>query len=250
MDRRSFIKLSCAASALGAAANTPVFASNPARIRAIAFDALAVLDPRPVAVLAEKLFPGKGAELTNAWRVRQFEYTWLRNSMGRYADFRDVSEEALAFAARSLGMRLGAARREQMLEAFLHLRPWSDVPATLAALRDADYRLALLSNFSAAMLDSAASQPALEGLFEHRLSTDLVRVYKPDPRAYRLGVDAFALEREQIAFVAFGGWDAAGAKSFGYPTYWCNRFGAAGEELGVEPDQVAADLSALPAFVR
>jgi 2-haloacid dehalogenase len=86
-------------------------------------------------------------------------------------------------------------------------------------------------------------------VFEHALSTDSIRVYKPDPRAYQMAVDAFGLGREEIGFAAFAGWDVAGAKWFGYPTFWVNRLNAPVEELGVAPDATGATLTDLVAFL-
>lgn len=87
------------------------------------------------------------------------------------------------------------------------------------------------------------------GVFDHLLSTDRVQAYKPDPRSYQMGIDAFGLRREEIAFVAFGGWDAAGAKTFGFPTIWMNRLNVPTEHLGVLPDEIASNFEALPVFV-
>ena len=84
---------------------------------------------------------------------------------------------------------------------------------------------------TAAMLNAGLANSGLESALDHVLSTDVIKTYKPDPRAYRLGVDAFMLPKEQIAFVAFAGWDAAGAAWFGYPTIWINRLAAQPEEL-------------------
>jgi 2-haloacid dehalogenase len=251
IPRRTFVKASFAAVAAAVAADGPLAsaARRPA-VRAVAFDGLAVFDPRPVAVLCEQLFPGKGAELTRLWRARQFEYTWLRTAMGRYADFEQVTQESLAFAAKTLGLELTATGREALMQAFLALRAWPDAPAALASLRDAGYRLALLSNFTPTMLASATRNSKLGDIFEFRLSTDLARAYKPDARAYRLAVEAFRLHRGEIGFVAFAGWDAAGARTFGFPTYWANRLGGAVEELGVGPDAAGPDLAGVEAFLE
>jgi HAD superfamily hydrolase (TIGR01493 family) len=138
---------------------------------------------------------------------------------------------------------------ERLMGAYLALRPWPDAPAALRALRESGVRLGVLSNFTPAMLDAGIRGSGLEGVFEHVLSTDRARAFKPDPRAYRLGLDAFGLPREQVAFAAFAGWDAAGAKRFGYPTYWVNRLQAPPEELGVVPDGVGPSLVGLVAFV-
>jgi 2-haloacid dehalogenase len=89
----------------------------------------------------------------------------------------------------------------------------------------------------------------LEGFFEPHLSTDRVEAFKPDPRAYQMGPDAFKLPKEQIAFAAFAGWDAAGAKWFGYPTFWVNRAKTPVEELGVVPDGAGSGMADLVKFV-
>lgn len=220
-----------------------------APMRAVLFDAFPVFDPRPVAALAEEEFPGRGAELTALWRIRQFEYTWLRVVAHDYADFWQCTDDALRFAAISLHLELGAAKRERLMGAYLSLRAWPDVPMSLRALREAGVRLGFLSNFSPVMLDAAIRGNDLGGMFEHVLSTDRIRTYKPDPRTYQLGVDAFGLPREQILFAAFAGWDAAGAKRFGYPTYWVNRVQAPPEELGASPDGTGASLADLVSFI-
>jgi 2-haloacid dehalogenase len=99
------------------------------------------------------------------------------------------------------------------------------------------------------MLDAATRSSGLEGLFEQILSTDRVRAYKPDPRAYQMAIDAFGLRREDIVFAAFGGWDAAGAKSFGYRTFWANRLKLQVEELDAMPDAIGDGMTDLLRFV-
>jgi len=218
-------------------------------LRAIAFDAFAVFDPRPISVLAETLFPGKGPELSNAWRTRQFEYQWLRSLSGRYADFWQTTQEALVFSAKWLHLDLTPEKRARLMQAYLGLKTWPDVPSSLHALKEAGIRLAFLSNMTTKMLKAGIENAGIEGTFEHVLSTDDIKSYKPDPRAYRLGMDAFHLEREEVLFAAFAGWDAAGAKWFGYPTFWVNRLDLPDEELGVTADAVGRDLQDLVDFV-
>ena len=250
LDRRKFLTI--AAGSLGASGwvshpmPRPV---APRQLQAIAFDAFAVFDPRPVSVLAETLFPGKGSDLSNAWRTRQFEYQWLRNLSGRYADFWQITEEALVFAAKLLKLDLIPGKRARLMQAYLELESWTDVPSSLRALKEAGIRLAFLSNMTTRMLKAGIENAGLEGAFEHVLSTDGIRAYKPHPRAYQMGMDAFRLEREAVLFAAFAGWDAAGARWFGYPTFWVNRLGFPDEELGVTADAVGRDLQDLVDFV-
>lgn len=220
-----------------------------ARVRAVAFDGYAIFDATTMIAAAESVVPGKGKELVNAWRARQFEYQWLRTLGGRYVDFGQTGADALTFATKSLGLSLSAADRDRLLTAQRTLVPWADAVATIDLLRDAGLRLAFLSNMSEAMLQDGASRAGRRDAFEFVLSTDRVRAVKPDPRAYRMAVDAFGLRREEIAFVAFAGWDAAGAAWYGYPTVWTNRLAAPAEQLDATPELVCATLADATAFL-
>jgi 2-haloacid dehalogenase len=252
LTRRDFMARTTFAAAAGLLASSTRSLGAPGRhapIKAIAFDALAIFDPRPVQALAEQLFPGKGADLTSDWRTRQFEYTWLRSAAGRYADFWRVTQDALVFAAKKAKLEISPQQRERLMNSFIELKAWPDVPAVLASLKKSGYRLALLSNFTPNMLEGCTRSANLEGQFEQLLSTDLVKAYKPEHRAYQLAVDALRLKPEEVLFVAFAGWDAAGAKMFGLPTFWANRLGLPMEELEQVPDRTAPDLESLPAYL-
>ena len=218
-------------------------------IKAIAFDAFVVFDPRPLVGLAEQLFPGKGEDLSDQWRTRQFEYAWLRVTAKRYVDFWQVTEEALEFAAEEVKLELTREKRDRLMNAFLELNAWPEVMPALQSLMKSGFRLTLLSNLSPAMLAANVAHAGLTGIFEQTLSTDQVKTYKPDPRAYQLGIDVLRLKRGEILFVAFAGWDAAGAKSFGYPTFWINRLKLPLERLGFGPDGTGKILDDLIAYL-
>jgi 2-haloacid dehalogenase len=251
LNRRDFVNLVGAGAAAASLSGKPVVAAvSGAKIRAIAFDGLAVFDVRPVATLAEQVFPGRGEEMSALWRTRQFEYTWLRTAGRQYADFWQVTEEALLFSCKSLKLELTGADRDQLMQSYLELKAWPDAPAALRDLKASGLQLAFLSNFTAAMLDQAVKNSGLEGIFADHLSTDRVRAFKPDPQTYRMAMNVFGLRKEEIAFAAFGGWDATGAKWFGYPTFWVNRAHAAAEELGSVPDGVGKDLNDLAVFLH
>ena len=224
-------------------------AASGGTIRAVAFDAFPILDPRPVFARAEELYPGRGAELSSVWRTRQFEYMWLRTLSHRYADFWQVTGDALVYAAKAVNLEMSRESQARLMDAYLTLRCWPEVPVALRALKEAGIRIAFLSNMTAALLAAGIRNSKLDGLFDYVLSTDRVRVYKPDPRAYGMGVDAFGLKRDQILFAAFAGWDAAGAKSFGYPTVWVNRQNQPEEELGVPGDATCANLDGVVSLV-
>jgi 2-haloacid dehalogenase len=246
-NRREFVTL--AAGTMAAGGPGQAFADKPIKFRAIAFDGFPIIDPRPVFARLEEMFPAHGAEVGNAWRSRQFEYAWLRTLGGRYVDFWQVTEESLVFAVKARGIDLSGAERDQLMQTWLSLKVWGDVAPALQQLKNAGIRMAFLSNLTEAMLDSAVKNSGLEGFFEPHLSTDRVKAFKPDPRAYQMGIDAFKLRKEEIVFAAFAGWDASGAKWFGYPTFWVNRLSAPVEELGVMPDGIGSGLQDLVEFV-
>jgi 2-haloacid dehalogenase len=248
--RRRFLTL--AASGIAAGMIVP---GLPGRVlpsrrpKAILFDAFPIFDPRPVLERCAAVVPGRGAELNALWRARQFEYSWLRAAGRRYADFWKVTEDALLAAARSLRLELTSGERDQLMGAYLDLAVYPDAPAALRALADSGVRLALLSNLTPRMLQTAVRNAALSGVFERVLSTDAAQTYKPDPRAYRLGLDAMRLGRDDVLFAAFAGWDVAGAHWFGYRTYWVNRGALAAEELDATPDGSGTTLDDLVAYV-
>lgn len=227
----------------------PVHAAAQPRFKAVAFDYFVLFDPNSVVAAVEQTFPGKGRELIQLWRTRQFEYTWLRSITGRYVDFLAVTEEALVYAANAMKLELTPERKGRLLNAYLHLTPWPDAADTLRQLRSTGVRVIALANFSPKMLQANAENAGLTGLFDALVSTDANRTYKPDPRAYRLGMERLHLAKHEILFAAFGGWDAAGAEAFGYATVWVNRSNQPPEQLGVSPDETFTDLKGLLEFV-
>jgi len=246
-SRRRWLLLAGLSAAAGLSATTGRAAAHAHR--GIAFDGFPIFDPRPVAAKAERLFPGKGAALMAAWRTRQFEYQWLRALADDYADFTRATNDGLVFAARSLGLDLSRQAREELVGAYSALGVWPDVPAALKTLRTAGLKLAIVSNITQAVLEDGLRRAGLEDALDHVLSTDAIRSFKPSPRAYQLGVDAMRLRREQILFVPFAGWDAAGAKTFGHPTFWVNRLQAPVEEWGAAPDGAGRDMADLLKFL-
>jgi 2-haloacid dehalogenase len=160
-----------------------------------------------------------------------------------------VTAQALDYAARAQQLSLTPEQRETLVEAYSQLEPWPDTRVHLLAFQRAGLRLAPLANYSPRMLSGLLAHAGLEQLFEAQISTDAARSFKPDPRAYALGMSTLTLGREEIAFAAFGGWDAAGARWFGYPTFWVNRLGVTPEALAPGPDASGPTLAELAQFV-
>ena len=251
-ERRQFLRL-VAGAAMGSAVRR-AHAAKPApagraRIRAVAFDLFTIFDPRSVVAVAETIAPGRARDLCESWRVRQFEYSWLNTAAGRYRDFHAVTEDALAYAARAHRIELSADARRTLVGSYERLAPWPDSRAALDSMKTAGLRLAPLANFTPAMIQHLLDNAGLRPLFDETISTDRAKTFKPDPRAYALGPSVLKLRREEIAFAAFGGWDAAGAKWFGYPTFWVNRLGVSTEELPPGPDAVGSTLTEVAAWV-
>jgi len=219
------------------------------RFKAVAFDYFVLFNPDSVVDDVERTFPGKGREFTNLWRTRQFEYTWLRSITHRYVDFSAVTEDALRYTADAMNLAVSDDARRHLVNSYLHLRPWPDSVNALRRLHESGIKVITIANFSPVMLRANAQNAGLTEFFDALLSTDANRTYKPDPRAYQLGMTWLHLPKPEIVFAAFGGWDAAGAKSFGYPTVWVNRFNQPAEELGLRPDATVTNLDALLDFV-
>jgi 2-haloacid dehalogenase len=215
---------------------------------ALVFDAYGTLfDVHSVVALCDELWPGKGAQLSQLWRTNQLQHTWLRSLMGRYEDFAHVTEAALRYACAALALPYDDAKRSRLMRAYLHLATFPEVKDALARLRGIE--LAILSNGAPAMLQDLVANAGLSAAIPHVLSVDEVRIYKPSPRVYQLAVDRLGVPAEAIGFVSSNGWDAAGAKAFGFRTFWVNRAGAPVDPLGAAPDHVIGSLADLPALV-
>jgi 2-haloacid dehalogenase len=245
MSRRRFLKI-MGASALLASCGAAI-RPRGAGVRAVAFDLFTLFDPRGVDRRVTEVL-GSETPLAATWKARLFEYSWIRAAAGRYVDFEHLAHDALGHAARVHRVDVGEAQRARLVAAFTELEPWPDAAPTLHALAASGLRLAPLANYAPRMIEALLGRAGLREAFADLISTDRARTYKPDPRAYALAEASFGLPREQIAFAAFGGWDAAGGRWFGFPTFRVNRFGEADEVL-VDPDASGPDLARFAAWI-
>jgi 2-haloacid dehalogenase len=214
------------------------------QLEAWVFDAYGtLLDPFSVQRKAESIFPGRGEARSRLWRSRQLEYTWLRALMNRYADFWEVTREALVYACHSLGLRCEVTHQEELMQEYLQLEAYPDVTGGLEVLLG--QRLAILSNGSPRMLEAVVEHAGLKMAFATLLSADMVRTYKPSPAVYQLAVEALKLKKSEIGFVSSNYWDIAGATTFGFPTFWLNRSEATPDELGTAPEATIAGVREL-----
>lgn len=205
--------------------------------KAYVFDAYGTLfDVHSVLTRCEEIFPGYGTQLTTLWRTKQLEYTWLRSLMGRYEDFWQITRDALVYSCQMLGLSCPADQIDRLMQAYLALNSFADSADALDALGPTP--CAILSNGTPDMLRRVVQNAGWSGKFQHVLSVDAVKVYKPHPSVYQLAVAALGVERHEIVFVSSNGWDIAGAKAFGFRVCWLNHSNAPVEALGVQPDRI------------
>jgi 2-haloacid dehalogenase len=220
-------------------------------MRALVFDAYGTLfDVHSVVNLCEEIWPGKGAQLSQLWRAKQLEYSWLRSLMRRYEDFAQVTAAALGYACAALGLAPNDEQCRRLLQAYRELAAFPEVRGALASLKAAKIRLVILSNGSPAMLRPLVKHAELSGLIGTVLSVDPRKTYKPSPAVYRLAVETLRVPKSAIGFVSSNCWDACGAKAFGFRTFWINRTGVPVDALGVAPDHVIRKLDELPEAIR
>jgi len=241
-------------------------------IKAVVFDAYGTLfDIQSVAAVTEQAFPGYGEIITQIWRIKQLEYTWLRSLMRRYEDFSAVTRESLAYTLRVLGLQSDAQMFERIMDKYLHLDLYPDAAATLAAMRDR--KLAILSNGSPDMLGALVRNSGLAHVLDATISIDSKKIFKPSPDAYALIESMLRVAPAEVLFVSSNPWDACGAKAFGLKVAWIERvtpeemalaclnkdlvppltmFKAIRtqmDELGLEPDHRIRALAELPRLV-
>ena len=217
-------------------------------VRACVFDAYGTLfDTASAAARCDDVPVDKREGLTALWREKQLQYTWLRSLQNRYADFWQVTGDALDFALESLGLQnLGLQARERLMDLYLGLEPFPEVPEVLRALRERGLKSAILSNGTPAMLETMVQRAGLADMFDAVLSADAVGVFKTHPKVYQYALDALGLPAQTISFQSSNGWDAHAASDFGMRVVWCNRRGQRSERLPGRPDFEIRTLAELP----
>jgi 2-haloacid dehalogenase len=241
--------------------------------QAVVFDAYGTLyDVQSVAAITEQSFPGYGGIITQIWRIKQLEYTWLRTLMQRYEDFSLITRHSLAYTLRCLGLTSDPETFARIMDKYLHLDLYSDALAALSQMQDR--KLAILSNGSTEMLHALVNNSGLDKVLDATISIDRTKMFKPSPQAYALVEQTLGVKPADVLFVSSNPFDACGAKAFGFRVAWIERvtpedmalacrtsdvvppltmFKAIRmqmEELGLEPDHRIAALSDLPDVLR
>jgi len=220
-------------------------------MKALVFDAYGTLfDVLSVTSLCELLFPGSGAALAVMWRSKQLQYSLLRSLMERYVDFWRITQDALAYSTKALGLDLSAENQQRLMEAYRTLHAFPDVKPGLQQLKAQGLRLAILSNGAPDMLRSATDSAGIANLLDEIISVDDIKVFKPSPRVYELASVHLGVATEDIGFVSSNSWDVAGATSAGLTAFWIQRAAAEPpEELGYRATRIVRAITDLPAHI-
>ena len=239
-------------------------------IKALVFDAYGTLyDVHSVYAKTEELCPGKGDLITQIWRLKQLEYTWLQTSLQEYRDFTFLTHASLEFALRVVGIEPSEKITKSLFDKYLDLDPYPEAKDALGKLKGlGGYKLAILSNGSTAMLSALVRNSGLNAYLDATISVDGARKFKPHPDCYALVEKALGLRNDEVMFVSSNGFDVTGAKRFGFNVAWIRRSAATGvpvdpvlpaqmyrllranaEMLGYGPDHTVSDLSELPGLL-
>jgi 2-haloacid dehalogenase len=186
------------------------------------------------------------AELANAWRLKQLQYTWLRAVAGAHTDFWEVTQNGLDWALEATGLAGDPALRQRLLDLYWELSAYPEVPAMLERLKTAGHQTAILSNGSPAMLEGAVTSAGIAGQLDALLSVETVGIFKPDARVYDLVGQHFGCAKGDVLFVSSNGWDAACATGYGFQTVWVNRAGEPLDRLPWQPAHQMRDLTTIP----
>ncbi|MBM7694535.1 2-haloacid dehalogenase [Peribacillus deserti] len=204
-------------------------------VKGVIFDVYGTLfDIYSVKKKCEELYPAKGESISLIWRRKQLEYAFVRQLMGKYDTFFNVTIDALRYAVKEHFEELNSVQEETLMDAYLHLAPYPEAKNILNQLTHK--KLAILSNGSYDMLNPLLKQAGFLHLFDSVISIDEVKHYKPAPSAYGHAAHMLELRREELLFISSNGWDIAGAKNFGFQTAWINRTNLPMEELNILPD--------------
>jgi 2-haloacid dehalogenase len=209
-------------------------------IKGLVFDAYGTLyDVHSVQAKTEQLCPGKGDLITQIWRLKQLEYSWLQTALQGYRDFDFLTQAALVFALRAAGVEASESVTKPLLDKYLDLDPFPEAKDALAALkRRGGYQLAILSNGSTAMLSALVKNSGLDAFLDATISVDGARKFKPHPECYALVEERLGLKNDEVLFVSSNGFDVAGAKHFGFKAAWIKRGGAAAPAEPIGPAQM------------
>jgi 2-haloacid dehalogenase len=213
-------------------------------IKAIIFDAYGTLfDVNSAAEKYKDKIGDKWESFANYWRTTQLEYTWLRSLMDRHKDFWQVTEDSLDKSMKAF--KIDPSMRNELLELYKILSTFSEVKEVLKALKEKNYRLAILSNGTPTLLNELVKSNNLDNIFDDIFSIEEVGIYKPDSKVYDMPIKKYKIQKEEVAFLSANTWDVSGAGNYGYSSIWVNRNNNIFDNLDYKPKNVVKNLKQL-----
>jgi 2-haloacid dehalogenase len=215
------------------------------KIKVCIFDAYGTLfDVNAACRELSKEVGEKWEELAKLWRLRQVEYTWLRNSMNEYIDFWKITENALDYAMEFLNID-NKILKNNLLELYLKLEAYPEVEMVLTQLKEKGLKTGILSNGNEEMLEKAVKNAKISNLLDEVISVERCKVYKPSSKVYDLVKDAFEVNNDEVAFFSSNAWDMHAAANYGFKTIWINRFNGKLERLPGRPEAIIKNLDGI-----
>ena len=203
-------------------------------IKAIIFDAYGTLfDVNSAAEKCKHKIGIKWESFSNYWRTTQLEYTWLRSLMKRHENFWQITEDSLDKSMKLFDIDVSI--RNELLDLYRVLSPFSEVKIVLKKLREKNYKLAILSNGTPELLNYLIKNNNLQNIFDDIFSIEEVGIFKPDSRVYDLPVNKYKIKKEEIIFLSANTWDVSGGGNYGYNSIWVNRSKNVFDNLDYEP---------------
>lgn len=194
-------------------------------------------------------FPNHSVKVSNSWRIKQLEYSWLRNIMHEYIDFWQITKDALDFALEENQIK-NEKLRQRLLDVYWNLSAYPEAQDVLTTLKANNIQTGILSNGSKQMLNSAVVSANLKNYLDKIISIDGIEIYKPDPKVYQMVIDQFNCKIEEVLFISSNGWDIAGASKFGFTTLWIKRNLIPKDRLTFMPNKITNNLSTIPNILK
>ena len=213
-------------------------------VKAIIFDAYGTLfDVNSAAEKCKDKIGDKWESFANFWRTTQLEYTWLRSLMKRHKDFWQVTEDSLDKSMNAFN--IDKSIRNELLDLYKILNTFSEVKDVLNKLKRKNYKLAILSNGTPALLNELVKSNNLENIFDDIFSIEEVGIYKPDSKVYDIPVKKYQIQKNQVAFLSANTWDVSGSGNYGYNAIWVNRNNNIFDNLDYKPKNDVKNLKKL-----
>jgi len=219
------------------------------KIKACIFDAYGTLfDVNAACRELSKEVGDNWEKLASLWRLRQVEYTWLRNSMDEYIDFWKITSDALDYAMETLGIENNELR-EELLNLYLKLEAYPEINDLLKKLKQRGLKTGILSNGSMKMLNSAVNNANIREYLDEILSVEDCKIYKPSSKVYDLVKIKMQISKENVLFFSSNAWDMHAASNYGFKTIWVNRFNTKLERLPGKPIDIVRSLDKIDEII-